>query len=125
MSPNQLESLAGVIDVEDLMTRCLGNIEFAEKILAVFQTRCEADLVELEEAATAGDMGRIEKLAHRLKGACANAGASRLSTRASELWTAAHQKATAEIPSKLMTLRTAWDECAQNFPSATPVAVTA
>lgn len=112
MSTINLDRLAKVINVDDLMARCLGNMDFVERILTIFQTRCESDLVELEDAIRAGDMLRVQRLAHRLKGACANAGANDLSVRASELWTAANKEFTDVLAARFAQFRQEWDECA-------------
>ena len=107
-----LDRIAKVINVDDLMARCLGNMDFVERILTIFQTRCESDLVELEDAVSAGDMLRVQRLAHRLKGACANAGANDLSIRASELWSAANKEFTDVLAARFAQFRQEWDECA-------------
>ena len=112
MATINLDGVAKVINVEDLMARCLGNLDFVERILTIFQTRCESDLVELEEAIKAGDLPRVQRLAHRLKGACANAGANDLSIRASELWTAANKEFTDVLAARFAQFRQEWDECA-------------
>lgn len=111
MSTINLDGLAKVINVDDLMARCLGNLDFVERILTIFQTRCESDLVDLEDAIKVGDLPRVQRLAHRLKGACANAGANDLSARASELWTAANKEFTDVLAARFAQFRQEWDEC--------------
>ena len=54
MTANQMGELARVINVDDLMSRCMGNLEFVDRILTIFQSRCEADLQELEPDGSAG-----------------------------------------------------------------------
>jgi HPt (histidine-containing phosphotransfer) domain-containing protein len=112
MTTNQMDNLARVINVDDLMSRCMGNLEFVERILAIFQSRCEADLQELEEAVAASDFVRVQRIAHRLKGACANAGASDLSARASELWTAANKEFTDVVSARFAQFKQEWNQCA-------------
>ena len=111
MATINLDGLAKVINVDDLMARCLGNLDFVERILTIFRTRCESDLVELEDAIRASDLPRVQRLAHRLKGACANAGANDLSVRASELWTAANKEFTDVLAARFAQFRQEWDEC--------------
>jgi HPt (histidine-containing phosphotransfer) domain-containing protein len=112
MTSNQMDNLASVINVDDLMSRCMGNLEFVERILAIFQSRCDADLQELEEAVRDSDFIRVQRIAHRLKGACANAGASDLSIRASELWTAANKEFTDVVAARFAQFKQEWDQCA-------------
>lgn len=111
MTTNQFNALAKVINVDDLMERCMGNLDFVEKILTIFQTRCAADLAELEAAIEAVDLLRVQQIAHRLKGACANAGANNLSERASELWTAANKGFTDVLAGRCAQFRQEWNEC--------------
>lgn len=111
MTTTQFDALAKVINVDDLMSRCLGNLDFVERILTIFQSRCEADVVELEEAIQSSDLARVQRIAHRLKGACANAGATSLSTRANELWIAANKEFTDLLAARFVQFRQEWNEC--------------
>lgn len=113
MTKNQMENLSRVINVDDLMARCMGNLEFVERILNIFQTRCEADLQELEAAIDAADLAQVQRIAHRLKGACANAGASTLSTRASELWTAANKEFGDVVAARFAQFKDEWNQCTE------------
>lgn len=112
MTATQFDALAKVINVDDLMGRCLGNLDFVERILTIFQSRCEADVAELEEAIQCSDLARVQRISHRLKGACANAGATNLSIRASELWTAANKEFTDLLAARFVQFRQEWNECA-------------
>jgi HPt (histidine-containing phosphotransfer) domain-containing protein len=113
MTANQMGELARVINVDDLMSRCMGNLEFVDRILTIFQSRCEADLQELEQAIDAADFQQIQRISHRLKGACANAGASSLSTRASELWIAANKEFNDVVAARFAQFKQEWDQCAE------------
>lgn len=113
MTSNQMNNLSSVINVDDLMSRCMGNLEFVERILNIFQSRCEADLQELETAIAASDLVQVQRISHRLKGACANAGASSLSARASELWTAANKEFTDVLAARFAQFKQEWNQCAE------------
>ncbi|MBX9791228.1 MAG: Hpt domain-containing protein [Pirellulales bacterium] len=78
-------NLSGVIDLNELMTRCLNNLEFAERMLTLFENRCGDDLTELERAFEQGDVEKARRVSHRFAGASANAAAGRLHGRATEL----------------------------------------
>lgn len=116
MTPSALQRLATVVNVDDLMSRCLGNIDFLERILTIFKSRCELDLCELDEAVQSADIHHVKRLAHRLKGACDSAGAQRLSVLANELWTAAGNASDDELAELFALLRSDWEECARNLP---------
>lgn len=111
------DQTAMVIDAEDLMARCLGNIEFARRILVMFQELGYENLAGLEEAIAAEDAEAIALLAHRLKGASANAAALGLRAQAAEIEDAARQCSLGEIPARLENLRHEWSR----FNSAVPL----
>ncbi|MEX0937410.1 MAG: Hpt domain-containing protein [Pirellulales bacterium] len=108
MLPEPTDALAGVIDVNELLTRCLGNVEFAGRILAMFQDRCAADVAELQRALDIDDAETVARVAHRLKGACANAAALGLKTKASRLEQAARELPLPEIAAQFHELRSEW-----------------
>lgn len=85
MSLENAQQLSSVVDCDELLTRCLNNLAFAERMLALFQNRCGEDLSELEAALDAGDMERVRRVAHKLAGASANAAAFGLQARAADL----------------------------------------
>jgi HPt (histidine-containing phosphotransfer) domain-containing protein len=111
MTQTQLEGLSHAIDVDDLISRCMGNLDFVERILTIFQTRCEADLEELEAAIKAADFAQVQRIAHRLKGACANAGAGRLSARAGDLWNAASKEFADVVAARFAQFKEDWEHC--------------
>ncbi len=103
-------------DADELVARCLGNLEFVQRVLAKFQERLDADLTELDEAVLAADAERIARVAHRLKGASANVAAHGLRQRAAGIEELARQRSLDEIPSELDELREEWSrftECAE------------
>ncbi len=97
-----------VLDVEDLLARCLGNVDFAQRILGKFQERCDEDLEALDKAVTDGDRDSVARLAHRLKGASANASAQGLQKHASEIERAARHESLDEVPASLESLKQEW-----------------
>lgn len=98
-----------VLNVEELLARCLGNVEFACRILGKFCQRCDEDLAALEEAVSSHDSESVARLAHRLKGASANASALGLQKRASDIERAARNDALDDVPSNLANLKQEWD----------------
>ncbi len=94
-----------VLDAEDLLARCLGNMEFACKILDKFCERCDEDLTAIEKAVGDHDSESVARIAHRLKGASANASARILQKHASEIERAARSKSLGEVPANMEGLR--------------------
>ncbi len=60
------------IDHKDLLTRCMGNAQFAARILEAFQRQLSGDLEALDAAILAGDAAEVAVIAHRVKGASSN-----------------------------------------------------
>ncbi|MCA9101062.1 MAG: Hpt domain-containing protein [Planctomycetales bacterium] len=104
----QTEAATTVVDVDELLSRCLGNLEFAERIIAIFQARCSTDLEQLEEAIDQQDLQRVAAVAHRLKGACANAAAHPLCERISQLRQAACANALDDVTARFQEVQDEW-----------------
>ncbi len=102
------DQIADVLDVEDLLARCLGNVEFADRILGKFQERCDEDVSALEKAVFDCDEESVARLAHRLKGASANASALGLQRHASEIERAARHDAFDDVPASMESLKQEW-----------------
>ena len=105
-----------VLDVEDLMTRCMGNIEFAGRVLSTFQKLGDEAIADLEQAIAAEEAETLARLAHRLKGASANVAAPGLRTHAAEIERAARQSSLEEIPAHLENLRSEWSRFNATLP---------
>ena len=108
MNVDMKGQMKDVLDVDDLLGRCLGNIEFAQRILGKFQERCDEDLAALEQAVCDGDGESIAHLAHRLKGASANASALGLQKHASEIEHAVRHESIEDVPASLENLKHEW-----------------
>ncbi len=85
MSLTSTASTHEVLNIDELLARCLGNISFATRILAKFQDRFEEDLVELDKALLAQDAEAVARIAHRIKGASANVAAAQLHESSAEI----------------------------------------
>ena len=105
---------------EELIARCLGNLDFAERVLTKFQERFEADLVELEAELVSGNTDSVARLAHRMKGASANTAATGLQTEAACIEELARSDQKEEITRRLGRLGGEWSrfiESAESFRS--------
>src|SRR4051812_46752944 len=85
MSLESLQALDSVIDHQALLTRCLNKVDFAQRMLALFEGRCAEELKELDQAMEKNDLESVKRISHRMAGACANAAASKLQHCATEL----------------------------------------
>ena len=85
MSLVDTHDLSSVINRHELMTRCLNNLDFAERMLRLFQDQFTEELAVLETAYNSKNMESVAKIAHRLQGACANAAAFGLQERSANL----------------------------------------
>ncbi len=97
-----------VFDREDLLARCLGKIELAERVLEKFESRFDLDFCELQQALELEDSETIARVAHRLKGASANVAAGRLRAKAARIEELARHDGLKEIPERLEGLRNEW-----------------
>lgn len=71
------------IDRDQLLGRCMGNLELADRLIGRFGERLEETIRELEAGAARRDLTKLETVAHRLKGEAGNMGVDRLSKLAS------------------------------------------
>ena len=97
-----------VLDYEQLLARCLGNIEFAERVLERFQTSFGEDLAELERSLEMNDADRVASVAHRLKGASANVSAPMLSRWAAEIEELSREASLSVVAPHVERLRDEW-----------------
>ena len=67
------------IDVDQLMSRCMGQLDFAQEILRDFLETCETGLIKIRELGTDSDIESLRSTAHRLKGTSATVAAIQLS----------------------------------------------
>jgi HPt (histidine-containing phosphotransfer) domain-containing protein len=66
------------VDLEQLVRRCMGRIELAERLLKSFETRFPDDLSKIEDCLAQDDATGMSRLVHQLKGAAANISAPEL-----------------------------------------------
>lgn len=67
-----------VLELWELMNRCLGKPELAARVLKRFDKQLAGDLDRIGAALAAGDTSTAREVAHRLKGAAANVAAHSL-----------------------------------------------
>lgn len=80
------ESAAGpMVDFDELVGRCMGNREIAERLIVKFCRKITADLESMSAGATASDADQVGRLAHGLKGAAANVACKEIRELAEQL----------------------------------------
>ena len=94
---------------EELLARCLGNLEFAERVLSTLQQGFADDLSVLEQHCGLGDPDNMARLAHRMKGASANAAAPRLHAETARIEDLARTERAQEIPRQIERLKQEWN----------------
>lgn len=62
-------------DMEQLVRRCMGKIELAERLLKSFESRFPEDLSKIEDSLREYDSKAASRMVHQLKGAAANVSA--------------------------------------------------
>jgi Amt family ammonium transporter len=103
------------IDYDELLARCLGNIEFVDRILTKFQRRFGEQLEELEDAVARDDAARVVHVAHRLKGESACVAATRLRDCVSEVEILGRTDRLGDLPPCLEQLREEWAAVAESL----------
>lgn len=105
-----------VLNLNELVDRCLGNIEFAERLLRRFGDLLDADVEVIAQAAGANDIHLVCQIAHRIKGASANVAAPALVKVAEEIEAAAKDADFETIWSRLPVLAAERDRFQQSTP---------
>ena len=91
----------GLVDMETLKTRCLGNAALLERVLQTFTAQLDADLRQLQQAFSTGDTDACAKLSHRIKGMAANVEARSLSRHAASAEQCARANSLSELSEQL------------------------
>lgn len=73
------------IQFDQLLQRCMGNVDFADRLLTKFISRLPGDVDELKSSIQQGSPDEVARVAHRIKGACASVAADRMKDVAEEL----------------------------------------
>lgn len=79
------------INVEEALERIDGDREFLKELANIFLQEAEFHLADIEEAIRTSETGKLQDLAHTIKGAAANISAERARNIASMLETAARE----------------------------------
>jgi HPt (histidine-containing phosphotransfer) domain-containing protein len=114
MNTTSHDQIDGIINVDELLVRCMGNVEIAERVLTKFQNRFSIDLSELQKGLGEQNPDLIGQAAHRIKGASANVSAPALYALASEIERLARAEQIAEISRHVERLQDEWTRFADS-----------
>jgi HPt (histidine-containing phosphotransfer) domain-containing protein len=103
-------SAAEVLDLEDLRNRCMGNIDFVQRVLAKFQQQVPKELAELEQLLEVGDVEQVARVAHRVKGTSANVAAPGLRHAAAAIEELGRTGRMTEISHGIKHMRDEWEK---------------
>jgi HPt (histidine-containing phosphotransfer) domain-containing protein len=109
---------AAPFDTKTLLSRCLGNLNVAEMILAEFEKQAIGDVRHIEMLLDAGDAGRVAQVAHALKGAAVVLAADHLRTIVSEMEQLARAADWPAMRSRLQPLRDEANRCVRYLPTS-------
>jgi HPt (histidine-containing phosphotransfer) domain-containing protein len=93
---------------EELLARCVGRLDFAERIIGKFVEHFERDIQHLEDSLVQGDLSAMVCTAHRMKGAAANVAAPALLAQTAEIEQSAKQERPEDLRANLSRLREEW-----------------
>jgi HPt (histidine-containing phosphotransfer) domain-containing protein len=97
------------LNLEELHRRCMGRLEFAERLLASFEKRFPVEILEIAQSLEEKDLPRLARLAHQLNGTTANMCAPVLQQIMQKMEESIHQGHLAETARWLARLKPEWE----------------
>ena len=98
-----------VVDLDELLGRCMGNLDLVERVLQKFQDTFPGELAELESAFEAGSAEQLTRTAHRIKGTSASVSVVGLQHAAAELEELCCAGRMKDVPGQIDRLRHEWN----------------
>jgi len=108
-----------VLNLPELLDRCIGDFAFAERCLVKFQQQLKADVERLQEAVNAGDTVEAARISHLIKGSAATVAATTLAERANAVEAAARQEVSCDA--ELVAATDVFVEEVQRFREVVPM----
>lgn len=115
-SQRRATTSSDVLNLNELVDRCLGNLQFVERLLEQFENLLDRDVSTITQAAGARDLDTVCQIAHRIKGASANVAAPALVKVAAEIEGAAKDADLETIWSRLPVLTAERDRFVRSTP---------
>jgi len=97
------------LDRRQLINRCLGRIELAERLITSFQTRFPNEAGQIERCLAEGDEQNLVRLIHQLKGAAANVSAPALHALLTKMEQSAREGNRQAVVEAMSELYGAWE----------------
>ncbi len=110
--------------LDELMERCLGNLNFAQRVVSVFEEHFGRDLAALEAGLASDDMDEVARIAHRMKGSSANAAAPQLCRDMASIEELAQHHRSAEMARCILKLREDWSQFRETAQHIRPTGAT-
>ena len=101
------------LDLEQLVHRCMGRIELAERLLKSFESRFPEDLSRIEECLYGEGSPELPRLVHQLKGATANVSAPELYASVTKMEQALEAKQAEKARTCVAEIHRAWNRYVQ------------
>lgn len=99
-----------VLDTQQLLERCLGNLNIAQRAVGRFQAEFPGKLTQLSELVGEGDLEGVRALAHQLKGTTANLSAESLKSCFAELEELCRDGLMEDVRSTVAELEGIWEQ---------------
>ena len=109
--------LPPAINMPALIERCMGNVEFALKLLKEFESTGHERATDINQSVANADFAAIKRFAHGLQGVAGMLDAERLCELAGELNAAAHVRDVPRVTSLANQLETEMQRCLSEIPN--------
>ena len=93
---------------EELLARCLGSLDLVQRVLDAYATQMEEDIPRLVSELEEGHSSDVARIAHRIKGASANAAVETLRSDAEEIERLARAAQLNQASSRVHQLKQDW-----------------
>jgi HPt (histidine-containing phosphotransfer) domain-containing protein len=101
-------TIAAPLELEELLARCVGKIEFAQRVLDRFVASFGDDIDRLERCFHSHELEELARIAHAMKGAAANVAARGLVEQVTRIEDMARSRRLEDFNTCLAQLRDEW-----------------
>ena len=102
---------------EELLARCVGRLDLVQRVLDAYATQMEEDIPKLLAELEVGNSSDVARIAHRIKGASANAAVEALRSDAEEIELLARADQLNQASSRAGQLKQDWSEYLKSITS--------
>ena len=95
---------------EELLARCVGRLDLVQRVLDAYTSQMEEDIPQLLSELEVGNSSGAARIAHRIKGASANAAVETLRNDAEEIERLARAAELKQASSRVHQLKQDWSE---------------